>query len=146
MATQARVFGILCQEDSGVSPVEHKLNRAIADARIDRGFEEYLEILNTFYSDDVEFSIAGHPQLIRDKARVASFLRGILVPLHVLAEIGCLTISVRHTAIPGDTTKQANFSWRVDLCRSVRNDRYCHLVHVSEMERPQGGIGAPLQL
>lgn len=98
-----------------MSPVEHKLNKAINEARIDRGFEEYLEILNTFYSDDVELSIAGHPQPIREKPRVASFLRSILVPLHVLAEIGCLTISVRHTVIPGDTTNESNSSWRLDL-------------------------------
>ena len=41
-----------------------------------------------------------------------------LVPLHVMAEIGSLAISIRHTAIPGDAAGETHSSWTLDLVGS----------------------------
>lgn len=100
---------------------EQKLNDAITHARISESLEKYLEIFDNFYADDVEVSIEGQQQRVRGKARVGSLLMDFLVPLHVLAEIRGLAISIRQTAFPGDTADQTNSSWKLDLLGTPGN-------------------------
>src|SRR5712692_1718826 len=87
---------------------EHMLNTAItqANAKISESFEEYLEIFDKFYADDVEVSSEGQQEPIRGKARVGSLLLNFLVPLHVMAEVGGLAISIKETTIPGDAANE----------------------------------------
>ncbi len=87
---------------------ERTLNAAIIQANISEGFEEYLEIYDEFYADDVEAGSETGEELIRGKARVRSFIANFLVPLHVMAEIGGLVISIRQTAIPGDAANETH--------------------------------------
>src|SRR5262252_4684101 len=49
---------------------ERALNRAIVTAEISRSFEEYLEIFDRFYAEDIEVSSATSAVPIRGKARV----------------------------------------------------------------------------
>src|SRR5262249_21917739 len=81
---------------------ERALNRAIVTAEISRSYEEYLEIFERFYADDIEVSSATSTEQIRGKARVSSLLFGFLVPLHIMAEIGGVLISIRQITMPGD--------------------------------------------
>src|SRR6266851_6225115 len=81
---------------------ERTLNAAIVQANISESFEEYLEIFDAFYADDIEASSETGEEPVRGKARVRSLLFNFLVPLHVMAEVGGLSISIRETAIPGD--------------------------------------------
>ena len=74
---------------------EQMLNTAITQAKISESFEEYLEIFNKFYADEVEVSSETQHGPIRGKARVGSLLLNFLVPLHVMAEVGGLAISIR---------------------------------------------------
>jgi hypothetical protein len=67
---------------------ERMLNAAITQARISESFEEYLEIFDKFYADEVEVSSETQQEPIRGKARVGSLLLNFLVPLHVMAEVG----------------------------------------------------------
>ncbi len=46
------------------------LNAAILHAEIASSYEEFLEIFDKFYVDDVEVSSEGSPKTIRGKARV----------------------------------------------------------------------------
>ena len=78
------------------------LNAAIARADISESFEKYLEIFDAFYADDIEVSDQTRAEPIRGKAKVRSLLFNFLVPLHVMAEVGGLSISIRETPIPGD--------------------------------------------
>ena len=50
------------------------LNAAIVKADISRSFEEYLEIFDAFYADDVEVIDEAREESIRGKARVRSLL------------------------------------------------------------------------
>src|SRR6266851_1674767 len=52
---------------------------------------------------------------IRGKDRVRSLLAAFLVPLHVMAEVGGLSISIRQTAIPGDVAGETHSTWTLDL-------------------------------
>jgi hypothetical protein len=94
---------------------ERTLNAAIVQANISESFEEYLEIFDAFYSDDIEVSSETAEEPIRGKERVRSLLFNFLVPLHVMAEIGGLLISIRLTAIPGDIAGETHSAWTLDL-------------------------------
>ena len=94
---------------------ERRLNAAIVQAEISRSFEEYLGIFDEFYADDVEVRSETPEETIRGKARVRSLLLNFLVPLHVMAEVGGLSVAIRESLIPGDATDETNSSWRLEL-------------------------------
>src|SRR4029077_17208137 len=94
---------------------EHALNSAIVRAEISESFEEYLEIFEAFYADDIEVSSETAEEPIRGKDRVRSLLASFLVPLHVMSEIGGLSIFIRQTAISGDVADETHSAWTLDL-------------------------------
>jgi hypothetical protein len=94
---------------------ERVLNAAIAQADISESFEEYLEIFDAFYDEDIEVSSEAGEEPIRGKAKVRSLLANFLVPLHVMAEVGGLLISIRQTAIPGDAADETHSAWTLEL-------------------------------
>src|SRR6202040_359531 len=91
------------------------LNAAILRAEIARSYEEFLDIFETFYADDVEVSREDLQEMIRGKARVHPFLLNFLVPLHVMAEVAGLSISVQQNAVPRDTADETHSAWRIDF-------------------------------
>jgi hypothetical protein len=94
---------------------ERALNSAIVRAEISESFEEYLEIFEAFYADDIEVSSETAEESIRGKDRVRSLLVSFLVPLHVMSEIGGLATSIRQTAIPGNVADETHSAWTLDL-------------------------------
>src|ERR1700730_1581072 len=95
--------------------LERALNQAIVQAEISESYEEYLEIFDEFYADDIEVSSENGEEPIRGKARVRSLIATFLVPLHVMAEIGSLLISIRQTPIPGDDADETHSAWTLEL-------------------------------
>ena len=94
---------------------EHMLNTAITQAKISESFEEYLELFDKFYADEVEVSSETQHEPIRGKARVGSLLLNFLVPLHVMAEVGGLAISIQETTISGDAANEIHSTWTLNL-------------------------------
>ena len=94
---------------------EHALNSAVVQADINESFEEYLEIFDAFYAADIEVSSETREEPIRGKDRVRSLLVNFLVPLHVMAEVGGLSISICQTTIPGDIADETHSAWTLDL-------------------------------
>jgi hypothetical protein len=94
---------------------ERTLNVAIVQANVNESFEEYLEIFDAFYDDDVEITSDTGEEPIRGKAQVHSLMAKFLVPLHVMAELNGLLISVRQSAIPGDIAGETHSAWTLDL-------------------------------
>ena len=94
---------------------ENMLNTAITQARISESFEEYLEIFDKFYADEVEVSSETQREPIRGKARVGSLLLNFLVPLHVMAEVGGLAISIKETTIAGDAANEIHSAWTLNI-------------------------------
>ena len=94
---------------------ERALNALIVQTSISESFEEYLEIFDTFYGEDIEASSETGEEPIRGKARVRSLLFNFLVPLHAMAEVGGLSISIRQSAIPGDAADERHSAWTLDL-------------------------------
>jgi hypothetical protein len=71
------------------------LNEAILGADITYGYEEYLQIVDRFYDDDVEISGDASAEPLRGKERVKSALLTVLGPLHMMAEIAGLDVNHR---------------------------------------------------
>jgi hypothetical protein len=94
---------------------ERTLNAAIVQANISQSYEEYLEIFDEFYADDIEVASEAGKGPIRGKAEVRAIIANFLVPLHVMAEIGGLLVSVRQTAIPGDAADETHSAWTVEM-------------------------------
>jgi hypothetical protein len=103
------------QWDRDLYARERVLNAAIIAADISRGWEEYLEILDAFYADDVEVSGETGKELVNGKASVCTLLFNFLFPLHVMAEIGGLSIKIRESPIHGDAADETHSAWSLDL-------------------------------
>src|SRR5277367_122061 len=132
---------------------ELSLNAAILRAEIASSYEEFLDIFETFYADDVEVSREDLQEMIRGKARVRPFLLNVLVPLHVMAEVAGLSISVQQTAVPGDTASETQSAWSIDFTgvgaarctfkwHSMRRWRASRVVYEHHYDLQQ--IGGPL--
>ena len=94
---------------------ERVLNSAIIAADIGRGWEEYLEIFDAFYADEVEVATDTETGPIRGRARIRALLFNFLAPLHVMVEIGGLAIHVRESPILGDAADETHSAWSVNL-------------------------------
>jgi hypothetical protein len=94
---------------------ERALNSAVVQADVNESFEEYLEIFDAFYAADIEVSSETREEPIRGKDRVRSLLVNFLVPLHVMAEVGGLSISICQTTIPGDIADETHSAWTLNL-------------------------------
>ena len=94
---------------------ERALNAAIVDAEIEQGYEKYLAIFDTFYGDDIEVSSETGDEPIRGKNRVRSLLGNFLYPVHVMTEVGGLTVTIRVTEIAGDVTGETHSAWTAEF-------------------------------
>ena len=103
------------QWDRDLDARERVLNAAIIAVDISRGWEEYLEILDAFYADDLEVSGETGKELVHGKASVRTLLFNFLFPLHAMAEIGGLSIKIQETPIHGDTADETHSAWSMDL-------------------------------
>ena len=87
--------------DRAVS-AERALNMAIVNADVTRGFEEYLALVDQYYAEDVEVSTDTSPDPLVGKDRLKPILLRFLAPLHMMAEIGGLWVSIHEASISGD--------------------------------------------
>jgi hypothetical protein len=94
---------------------EKVLNSAIRAADISSGWEAYLEIFDTFYADHVEVSDGTENGPVFGQERIRALLLKLLIPLHVMAEIGGLSIQIRESPILGDAADETHSAWSVDL-------------------------------
>src|SRR5260370_17600035 len=94
---------------------ERVLNSAIIGADISRGWEEYLEIVDAFYADHVEVTDGTESGEVFGRERIRTLLFKFLVPLHVMAEIGGLSIQIQESPIHGDTADETHSAWSLDL-------------------------------
>src|ERR1700682_3306886 len=89
------------QGDRDLYARERILNSAIVAADISRGWEEYLEIVDAFYADEVQVTTDTATCPIRGIARIRALLFNFLAPLHVMVEIAGLAIQIRESPIMG---------------------------------------------
>jgi hypothetical protein len=100
--------------DRAVS-AERALNTAIVNADITRGYEEYLALVDQYYAEDVEVSADTSPEPVVGRDRLKSILFRFLGPLHMIAEIGGLWVSIHGASIPGDSIDEQHSEWTLEL-------------------------------
>jgi hypothetical protein len=132
---------------------ERALNAAIVRADICRSFEESLAIFDRFYAEDIEATSDTGGEPVRGKDRVRSILLNFLIPLHVMAEIGGLSVAIREHAMPGDTAGETHSAWTLELAgtsgntctlswRTFRRWNGAHVIYEHHYDHKQ--IGGPL--
>ena len=94
---------------------DRELNTAIVRADVSASYEEFLAIVDQFYADDVELRSDSSPEPLIGRERLKSRLYGFLVPLHVMAEIGGLSVSVSERPIAGDSLDEQHSQWSLEL-------------------------------
>src|SRR5258708_5323148 len=94
---------------------ERELNAAIVTADISASYEEFLAIVDQFYADDVELRSDSSPEPLIGRERLKSRLYGVLVPLHVMAEIGGVSVSASVRPIAGDSLDEQHSKWSLEL-------------------------------
>src|SRR5262249_43146791 len=94
---------------------DRELNPAIVSADIIASYEEFLAIVDQFYADDVEVRSDSSPEPLIGRDRLKSLLLGLLMPLHVMAEIGGLSVSVSERPIAGDSLDEQHSQWSLEL-------------------------------
>jgi hypothetical protein len=94
---------------------EKVLNSAIVAADISSGWEEYLQILDAFYADHVEVSEGTENGSVFGREQIRALLLKLLVPVHVMAEIGGLSVQIRESPILGDAADETHSAWSMDL-------------------------------
>jgi hypothetical protein len=101
--------------DRDIYARERALNSAIIAADIRSGWEEYLEIFDAFYADHAEVTDGTESGVVFGREQIRALLFKFLVPLHVMAEIGGLSIQIRESPIHGDTADETHSAWSVEL-------------------------------
>ena len=94
---------------------ERALNAAIVDAEIEQGYEKYLAIFDAFYGNEIEVSSETADEPIRGKDRVRSLLGNFLYPVHVMTEVGGLTVKIRVNEIAGDVAGETHSAWTAEF-------------------------------
>ena len=138
---------------STVAASERALNAAILAAEISESFDEYLDIFDRFYADDIHATADGLKESVVGKAAVRARLAAFLVPLHVFTEVGGVSVSIQWSPITGDRSDETHSAWTLELrgvtgasCRvtwcSRRRWRAGHVVSEHHYNHQQ--IGGPL--
>ena len=98
-----------------LAAVEHQddelLNAAISTANIEESFESYLDIVDAFYSEDVEVILDEDVEPVRGRGDLRTRLSEFLAPIHIMAEVGGLSVSIRSTAIPAADGAGTDSRW-----------------------------------
>ena len=143
------------QVDNTPSAFEHELNEALVNANVANGYEEFLALFDRFYAEQVEVASDAPAAALAGKSRVLSVLFNFLVPLHVMAEIGGLAVTLWYSTLHRDRRGEQHAEWSLDLLgilgrrvtlhwSSVRRWKDAHVVYERHYEHRQ--IGEPLTI
>jgi hypothetical protein len=103
------------EQSSKVAKAEVDLNNTLVNADITEGYEEYLALFDHFYDENVEVASDSNTDPLVGKARVLSIILNFLMPLHVMAEIGGLSVRLRYTPLFSDKREEQHADWSLDL-------------------------------
>ena len=92
-----------------------ELNEALVNADISNSYEEFLAIFDRYYAEDVEVASDTTPVPLTGKAHVLPIVFNFLAPLHVMAEIGGLSVTPRYSPIRADGSEGQYAEWSLDL-------------------------------
>ena len=95
--------------------LDDALNRALVSADISKGFEQYFELFDRYYADDVEVWNSSEEEPVAGKEAVYHLLSDLLVPLHVMAEVGGLSIRLRYAPVRSYIEDEHRADWTLEI-------------------------------
>jgi hypothetical protein len=90
---------------------DQRLNATITAASINDSFESYLDILDAFYSEDVQVILGEGTEPVCSRDDLRSRLSEFLAPIHIMAEVGGLSVTVQSTAVPAPDGAGTDSKW-----------------------------------
>ena len=102
-------------EEDDITAAEQALNMAIVAGDIAASYEEYLDIFDAFYSDPVSFHFHDDDAEQSDKGSIRCELAGLLLPIHVLAEVGGVTVTLIQKSEGILAGRQRASAWTMQL-------------------------------
>jgi hypothetical protein len=103
------------ERSSKVAEAELDLNNALVNADISNGYEEYFALFDHFYDENVEVASDSNPDPLVGRAGVLPVVFNFLMLLHVMAEIGGLSVRLRYTPLFSDRPEEQHAEWSLDL-------------------------------
>jgi hypothetical protein len=101
--------------DSETIALDRSLNEALVNAEISVGYDEYVAIFDRYYAENVEVEGDSKQAPMNGRERILPVLFSILAPLHVMAEVGGLSVTLNYKPIPGDSRNEHHAEWTLEL-------------------------------
>lgn len=105
----------LSHTDRDLHVREWVLNSAIIAADISRGWKNILRFSTRSTATKLRWPRIIGTGPIRGRDRMRALLFNFLAPLHVMAEIGGLSIQIRESPIHGDAADETHSAWSLNL-------------------------------
>jgi hypothetical protein len=97
------------------SAAEQELNTALVEADIRNSLEEFLDIFDQFYAENVELATDAHPTPILRKEHMVPLLRHFLKPLHIMAGLGSVSVNLRFASVPCSRKDEHRADWSLQV-------------------------------
>ena len=91
------------------------LNEAILSNDISFDFLPFIDLCHRHYADEVDLSFSEGPRRTVGKDTLQGMLMDFLFPIHLIAEVGGVEVTVEAQHIRSDTPDQQHTSWSVEL-------------------------------
>jgi hypothetical protein len=98
---------------SSVFQIDALLNSAITSCDLECGWEIFLEVFDTFYSEQIRFEVDGVAEPVLGKEELRCRAYDLLVPLHVIVEVSGISVSIAYRRVPSDSTQKTRTSWTI---------------------------------
>ena len=94
---------------------DKSLNEAILSNDISFDFLPFIELCNRHYADEVDLSFGEGPRRTVAKDTLQGMLMDFLFPIHLIAEMGGVQVTVEAQHITSDTPDEQHSSWSAEL-------------------------------
>jgi hypothetical protein len=101
-------YEIPCRQDKA-------LNEAILSNDISFDFLPFIGLCHRYYADEVDLSFGEAPRRTVAKDTLQRMLMDFLFPIHLIAEMGGMEVTVEAQHITSDKPDQQHTSWSVEL-------------------------------
>src|SRR5260370_19167298 len=91
------------------------LNEAILSTDISFDFLPFIELCHRHYADEVDLGFGEGPRRTVAKDTLQGMLMDFLFPIHLIAEMGGVEVTVEAQHITSDTPDEQHSSWSVGL-------------------------------
>lgn len=91
------------------------LNDAILQSNISFDFLPFIELCHHHYADEVDLVLDQGPRRTIARDSLEGMLMDFLLPIHLIAEMGGVQVSVNACQIPSDSSDEQRSSWFVEL-------------------------------